>query len=444
MLRMTRGVVCLAIMLAALASVGTAGSAHGDDPTLITTGRIGFGLTDGEYVIWQEFDPDWHVSPTLYGALLDDRAPFVIGHPQSESGYYERVRIDDGWVVWVESDSPTEPVRWSLHAMHLASGEAIVVTDLAYGVGQVVLSDSVVVWSEASGEYTGPDTIRGMHLATGAMLDIASDAAYIATLAMSGSTLAWISQDGWELHHLQVRDIAAMSPTQTVTTVGPGVNGIALLDLEGDRLFWHEWYSTYADPASSHVRIMTQRAGDSAPVMLVSGDDVGFGDAVGEQVFVQDGFRVLTINATTGETVVLGHGSDIHSDGRYAFWHTSGMFGVAESPQLVGADVQTGSVHAFDFDGVARHVADGVIVWTQGVGAERTLHAAHAADILPVDAQPQGPVPHQRPSWGEPLAGGTWNAASTVATIPGAFGIGDVDLPWIVWSQNATPDTPDT
>jgi hypothetical protein len=449
MARITRSVLCLVVMLAALASVPVASGAQEGDATLIATGRVAFGMTDGEYVIWQEFDPDWQVPPTLYGARLDDREPFVIGHPQLESGYYERVHIAGGWVVWVETDSPVDPVRWSVHAMNLGAREAFEVAAIEHRLGSVVLSDGVVVWSETSGEQTGMDTIRGLDLATGKLLEIASGTGYISALSISGSLLVWQAQEGWYVSRLKARDIATMAPAETITTIryasyGPGTRGAELMTVQGQRLFWHEGFDTFSDPYGRHTRVMTQRTDETAPSVLASGDQVRFAAAAGERVVMQDGILVHTIDLATSESVVLGHGTGVVTDGHYAFWHTDGLFGVLESPQLVGADLQSGSIHAFDIDGVARHVAGGVVVWTEGAGPERELHAARAEDMLPDVTQPQGPVPLQLPSWLMPLDSGTWNAASNQFTVPGAAGMPVLDLPWMVWSQDETPDDPNS
>lgn len=411
------------------------------DPTLLATGRVAFGMTDGEYVVWQELDPDWQVPPALYGARLDDREPFIIGRLAWESGYYELVRIADGWAVWPETDSPVEPARWSIHAMNLATREAVEVAAMTDRPGSVVLDDGVVVWSEASERQSGVDTIRGLELTTGTPLEIASGTEYIVSLAILGSMLAWQATEGWNTSYLNVRDIASMAPAETIATIpsagsGPGVRSVALMAVQGQRLYWREWFETSSDPGNQHARVLTQAPGDGSPAVLASGDAVEFAAAMGKQVFIQDGAVIRHIDASTGESVTLGHGTGLQTDGDYAFWHTAGLFGVGQSPQLVGADLQTGVVHAFDIDGIARHVANGVVIWTEGVGPERELHAARAGDLLPADTQPQGPMPTNPPSWTQPFDAGDWSAASTSLTIPGTVSSFDVDLPWMVWAQD--------
>lgn len=431
--------IVLLVGLSMLPTGAPAAARDDGDATLLATGRVAFGMTDGEYVVWQEFDPDWQVPPTLYGARLDDREPFVIGRPDWESGFYERVRIADGWVVWVEADAPVEPIEWSIHAMNLGTREPVEVTASESRLESVVLDDGVVVWSEASEPQTGVDTIRGLNLTTGTPLEIASGDAYVYTLAISGSTLAWHAREEWNTSHLRLRDIATLAPTETVATIrsvdsGAGTCGVELMAVQGQRLFWQERFEIPSDPGNSHSRVLTQAPDEAEPTVLASGDAARFAAVDAERAFIQDGDVIRSVDVTTGASVVLGHGTGLQTDGASAFWHTAGLFGVGQSPQLVGADLQTGAVHAFDIDGIARDVAGGVVVWTQGVGLGRELHAARASDLLAGDDRPQGSMPTHPPSWTQPFDAGDWSAGSTSLAIPGTVSSFAVDLPWMVWA----------
>lgn len=441
MTRVTRLVVCLAVILMAVAHIPVVGAQDEGGSTLIATGRVAFGMTDGEYVIWQEFDPDWQVPPTLYGARLDDREPFVIGRPHWESGYRGHVSVSAGVAIWVEAEGEGEQRVMMLRGMMLATREAFDIAEVD-DFGHIALEGGIVVWTEATQPHESSQRIRGRDLGPGIDLDIADlpGNAYVQELFISGSRVAWQQTFVSDEVHLIVRDVTTMEPAETVTTIrlanyGPGTRGVELMAVQGQRLYWQEGFDTYSDPYKNHTRVMTQRIGESAPVEVAAGEQVWFAAAAGEQVFIQKGIRILSVDLARDERWEIGHGTGVVTDGNYAFWHTVGMFGVGESPQLVGADLVFRSVHAFDIDGVARHVAGGVVVWTEGVGLERELHAARAEDMLPDDPMPQGPATTQRPTWSpSALNTGSWNAASTKYTVSGSVGMFDVDLPWVVWA----------
>jgi len=316
-------------------------------------------------------------------------------------------RTDGEYVVWVADGTSAFDPAARLWARRLDGGEPFLVTTTAHARGWPAIDDGVVVWLENRPERECPlchASILGKDLASGREFVVSTDVVLFANYqpSISGSRVVWTSGTT-----IWARDIAAMSASQAVATVGDGdcYHRYAPV-ISGDRIVWMECYEPAipAQAAYPNYRILTKRLGEDAPTVVVDepGNPIGY-DLDGDRlVYASPTTGITVVDLASGARHVAGSGRNPTIDGRLVLWEAPADPWDESNPQvdLAAFDLATSTAFAAVEDqgvNLRPDAVGGVVVWQQTdhdiFGAEQptVVRVARVNDLLPAAPRPQPP-----------------------------------------------------